>query len=102
MARDLGRGRSGRGTGSSFGVSLDQAPGSSGKPAASNRARILEFAQSQRMLERPARPTGEQSDGPQRERPARNSNVVSALHSAELGMVVATEQRKRGVPMIMH
>jgi hypothetical protein len=54
------------------------------------------------VLTRPARPTGEQSDGPQRETPSRNSNVVNVLHFAELGMMVAIEQLKRGVPMIIH
>jgi hypothetical protein len=60
------------------------------------------LAQNQRRLKRPARPIGEQYDGPQRETPVRNSNGVSTLHWAELGMVVAMEQLKRGVPMIMH
>jgi hypothetical protein len=54
------------------------------------------------MLRRPARPTGEQSGKPQRETPACNPNVINALRSPELGMVVATEQRRRGVPMIIH
>src|ERR1700733_1496292 len=79
-------------------------PGSQvlGKPAARNRARLLVFAHRQPLLTRPARPTGGHSDGPQRETPARNSNVVYVLHFAELGMVVAIEQLKRGVPMIIH
>jgi hypothetical protein len=92
----------GTGTRSSLGVALNQAPGNLGEPAARNRARLLEFAPRQQMLKRPARPTGEQSDGPQCETQARNSNIVSVLHSAELGMVVAIEQRKRGVPMTTH
>ena len=62
---------------------------------------LLESAQNQRMLKRPARPTGEQSGEPQCETPGRNLNGVSLLHFAELGMVVAMEQLKRGVPMNM-